>query len=516
MYYLLAHLITLCDNEYGYLEILPDIREKLVALFPELKTFSDAAEKEGIGFYIVGGALRDVLLGIDPKDIDFVPEVHETARAMAELFVKCVGGTLVEFQSHGDIFRVVYKGRNFDFTELQGPDLEADLKRRDFTINSLALCLEETVDYCSHPLQIIDPMGGIDDIEAKLVRVNSPGVFDDDPLRILRLFRIAFKLGFEMDSFSYRLIPQKISNLERVSPERVRDELMELMHVTGTATALEAMEGVGLLTWLFPALAVTKGFPQNDYHHLDVFSHTLAVIKEFENPELFEDPRLKPFEERTIGHLRSTFPSGRTRLSLIKFAMLMHDIGKPDSATYDEKGRLHFIGHEKVSADLAKEYLLGLRFSKREMNYMLQLIDGHMKPGQIHLESGNLHKQIYRYFRDFGETGVDLAIFSLADRLAARGPIVTKEMIDAEYDICVKLIDTYFNRAQLIKRPPKLISGRTIIDDLGVEPGPRVGILLNRIEEAQVDGHVTDVESAIAFAKELIEAYNSKHPHRTD
>lgn len=490
---------------------MQDIREILVSLFPELKPFSDAALKEGIGSYIVGGAVRDVLLGREPKDIDIIPEEPGSGRALAELFVRHVGGTLVEFHSHGDIYRVMHKDHAYDFTELQGPDIVADLKRRDFTINSLALCLTETVDHCSYSLEIVDPVGGVDDIKAKVMKINSPGVFDDDPLRILRFFRIAYMLGFEMDGFSYRMIPQKIEGLQRVSPERIRDELMQLMSFIGTAKALEAMEGIGLLTWLFPALAVTKGFPQNDYHHLDVFSHTLAAIGELENPELFEDPRLKPYAERITAHIQSAFSTGRLRFSLMKLAMLMHDIGKPPTASQDENGRLHFIGHEKDSAQMAKEYFTTLRFSKREMSYMLLLIEGHMRPGQIHLESNNLHKQVYRYFREFGDAGVDMAVFSLADRLAARGPDVTEEMIDAEYGICVELLDTFFNRAQLIARPPKLISGRTLIDELGVQPGPRVGILLDRIEEAQVDGLFTDAAGAKAYAKQLIESYDSEH-----
>ena len=489
---------------------MQDIRETLVTLFPELKPFSDAALKAGIGSYIVGGALRDVLLGRKPKDIDFVPEEAGSCRALAELFVRYVGGTLVEFHSHGDIYRVIHGDHNYDFTELQGPDIQADLRRRDFTINSLGLCLNETVDFCSHSLDIIDPVGGINDLEAKVLKISNPGVFDDDPLRILRFFRIAYKLGFEMDSFSYRMIPQKIDGLQRVSPERIRDELMQLMSFTGTAKALEAMEGIGLLTWLFPALVVTKGFPQNDYHHLDVFSHTLAAIGELENPGLFEDPRLKPFAGRIIAHINSAFSTGRLRFSLMKLAMLLHDIGKPDSVSQDENGRIHFIGHEKISAHIAKEYFSALRFSKREMSYMLLLVDGHMRPGQIHLESNNLHKQVYRYFREFGDAGVDMAIFSLADRLAARGPDVTREMVDAEYGICAELLDTFFNRAQLIARPPKLISGRTLIDELGVQPGPRIGILLDRIEEAQVDGRITDAAGAEAYAKQLIESYDSE------
>ncbi len=488
---------------------MDDIRQRLLASFPELKTFSHAASREGIGFYIVGGAIRDLLIGTDPKDVDFVPERRDCARAMAELFVRFVGGALVEFQSHGDIFRVVFKTRIFDFTELQGEDIEADLKRRDFTINAMALCLDDAVS-CDTPLHIIDPLDGRKDIENKIIRLCRPGTFDDDPLRIMRLFRFAFKLGFEMDGFSYRLIPQKMELLKRVSPERIRDELMELMHIDSSASALEAMEGVGLLTFLFPAMESMKGFPQNDFHHLDVYSHTIAAISELEKPSLFESPRLAPFKERAMEHIHTKFNTGRSRLGLMKLALLFHDLGKPASASYDETGRLHFIGHEKISDTVAREYLNWLRLSRREISFVLGLIKGHMRPGQISPDSKNLHRQVYRYFREFGADGIDLAILSIADRLAARGPAVSDEMVDNEYAICAELLDTFFNRSQLIARPEKFISGRQLIDDLGVAPGPRVGILLDRIEEAQVDGRVTDFDSAVAYAKQLISRFESE------
>jgi len=482
------------------------LREKLLLIFPELKEFSAVTANAGVGFYIVGGALRDIILGIRPKDIDFVPDKPNAAGEMAKLFVEHIGGVVIEFHSHGDVYRVIHGGRSFDFTELQGNDIDADLKRRDFTINSMALHLTNVVNR-SDPIGIIDPMGGQADIAAKVVRINNPYVYDDDPLRIMRLFRFAYKFDFRIDDFSYRLIPQKLFGLERISPERIRDELFELLSFTGTAKALEAMEGVGLLTRLFPALGVAKGFPQNDFHHLDVYSHTLAAIEELENPRLLEDPRMAGFEKKMRDRLQAKYQSGHCILSLMKLGMILHDIGKPGCATQDEKGRLHFIGHEKLSALMAKEYLIDLRLSKREISYVLKLIDAHMRPGQIHLESNNLHKQLYRYFKDLGVEGADLALFSLADRLAARGPAVTEEMINREYEICRLLFDTFFNRAQIIAKPPKLMTGRMLIEELGVKPGPRVGLLLDKIEEAQIDGTIANTTAAIAYAKELIRLF---------
>ncbi len=487
---------------------MKDIRRQLVATFPELKHFITLMGERDIRFYIVGGALRDLLIGVQPKDIDFVPDREAEAGVMAKLFADRIGGVMVEFHSHGDVYRVIHNGRSFDFTELQGRNIDEDLRRRDFTINSLALCVMNASDM-SKPITLLDPMNGLGDIDAKLVKINNDKVYDDDPLRIMRLFRFAYRFGFRVDDFSYRLIPQKLFGLDRVSGERIREELAELLRFNGAAKALEAMEGVGILSRLFPLIAGMKGFPQNDYHHLDVFSHTIEAISALENPDLLTDPRIAPYADRIQERFFWEFPSGHSRMSLVKLAMLFHDIGKPGTASYDDNGRLHFIGHEKLSVSMVKDYLVNLRMSRRETHYILMLIDGHMRPGQINLDSPNVHKQVYRYFKEFGPEGVELAMFSLADRLAARGPAVSEEMIDWEYDICAKLLDTFFNRSQLIARPPKLLSGRDLIEKLGVEPGPRVGILLDRIEEAQIEGSVKDTEGALAYASQLIESFEA-------
>ena len=493
--------------------LLHKLREKLLSIFPELQEFVAITANSVAQFYIVGGALRDIILGIKPKDIDFVPDKPGAAGEMAKQFVEHIGGVVIEFHSHGDVYRVIHGGRSFDFTELQGGDINADLNRRDFTINSMALRLTDAVDK-SKPLEIIDPMRGQADIAGRVVRINNPGVYDDDPLRIMRLFRFAYKLDFRMDDFSYRIIPQKIFGLDRISPERIRDELFELLSFNRTAKALEAMEGVGLLTWLFPALAASKGFPQNDFHHLDVYSHTLAAIEELEDPHLLDDARLIGYRKKMRERLWTRFASGHCILSLMKLAMVLHDIGKPACVTQDESGRLHFIGHEKLSAEMAREYLNDLRLSKREISYILKLIEGHMRPGQIHLESNNLHKQLYRYFKDLGVEGADMAIFSLADRLAAKGPAVTDDMIDREYEICRLLLDTLFNRSQLIAKPPKLMTGRILIEELGIRPGPMVGLLLDGIEEAQLDGSVTTTDGALEYARRLIRVFSEGNPPR--
>ena len=456
--------------------------------------------RKGVELYLVGGWVRDELLGRPSCDIDLA--ISEEAEELAREFAWESGGKFVLLDEANQVARVVFpeKGLYLDFATFRG-SIEEDLARRDFTVNAIALKSE---DFLKGVLCPIDPFGGQQDLKMRLIRAVRPTVFRDDPGRLLRAVRLAAELDFEIDGETGELIHRDREFLRLVAAERIHDELVKLLKLPHSARWLYQLDHLGLLELLFPELQEGKGVEQPPEHAFDVFEHQLQTVAAVERllqglsagDELLKD---FPLALRFRGHFEEQI-SGHPRLVLLKLAALLHDVAKPRTKT-QEQGRMRFLGHAKEGAKMASAMLERLRFSSREKKLISQMIEHHLRPGQLaNLDEPPTHRAIYRYFRDVGEVAIDTLFLSLADHLATRGPRLDpegwrKHLAGTQYLVARRLEE----ESRVI--PPKLISGHDLIAQFGLQPGPKIGKLLELVREAQAEGKVKTKEEALELIR---------------
>ncbi len=203
-------------------------------------------------------------------------------------------------------------------------------------------------------------------------------------------------------------------------------------------------------------------------------------------------------------HFDDEISHGSTRRSLLKLAALLHDIAKPGTKTIEEDGRTRFLGHPQEGAADAAAIMERLRFSRREIQFVELLVKYHLRPTQMSNEGAPTRRAIYRYFRDTGDEGIDILFLSLADHLAARGPALDEHQWAEHTRMTGYVLDRHFEEASL-SRPPKLLDGDDIMKTYGLEPGPRIGELLEALKEAQAAGEVTDKQGALEYVARLLE-----------
>ncbi len=475
---------------------------------------------EGIEAYLVGGSVRDVLLGRPAHtfhDLDFA--VPAGGLALARRLANQLGGAFFPLDAGRDTGRVVLTeadGRRFylDFACWRGDSLHADLADRDFTINAMAL------DVAQERPVVIDPFGGQDDLSARLVRAVTDRSFADDPARTLRAVRLEAALGFRIEPRTEALLRQAIPWLSRVSRERMRDELDRILAVPGAANHLRRLDDLGLLAAILPEVVALKGVLQSPPHRADVYAHTLHLLEALEGlfawlwPEAGYAPLareaaqeldgLEPWREALQVHLSCSTSGDRVRATLLKLAALLHDAGKPETRSEDETGRVRFLGHEQKGAAIAARALRRLRFSSEEAALVRLAVACHLRPLHLSQAETVTRRAVYRFFRDAGATGLDVILLGLADCLGTRVDVLDLAEWQRVLGVAAALLEGYFRRRREMVSPPKLIGGRDLMAEFGLSPGPRVGELLERVREAQAEGQVATREEALALVQEIL------------
>ncbi|MBE9547395.1 MAG: CCA tRNA nucleotidyltransferase [Proteobacteria bacterium] len=461
---------------------------------------------EGRPLYVAGGAIRDRILKRYSPDIDIV--VPSGARELALDFARRSGGTyiLLDDEPCRKTERVVVKSHDetlvFDFTKMRGASIEEDLGERDFTINAMALPL---MDYLEGSFDsLIDPFGGRDDICKKRIAVISDETFRDDSLRMVRAFRFAAQLGFEIDIKTRKSIVQNRGRLKEVSWERIRDEFFNLLSVYSCAPFVIDMDGLGLLEEIFPEILSMKGVRQNGYHHLDVWGHTLLTLEKIEfvmrEPEDYFGEYAPNFNE----YLDSGFVPGRSRESIIKFAAIFHDSGKPEARSEDTDGRVRFLGHEDAGKKIAEEAARRLKLSNREIGFVKDMVGDHMYLINLAFLGALSQKSILRFFRKHTEEFRAYFILFLADSMATLGPDVPEDRIPKSKRMTKEMLDIYYGEIKPRIETPPLITGRDLIDKFGLSPDPFLGKILGKVEDARMEGRIKDREEAIRYAGKII------------
>ena len=463
------------------------------------------AKAQRLTLYVVGGVVRDALLGRErlPDNIDLA--IPSRALDVAHLLAKQLEGTYICLDEAAGSARIVVTsdaGRvALDLSDFRGPTLEEDLARRDFTINALAVPLEvwnATPQWSAH---VIDPLDGRADLARQRLLACSEAAFREDPVRILRAFRFAVQLGFTFDPSLQPLMRAALAALKAVSGERIRDELMAILASSRSGWALGALNELGALDALFPELSAGRGVTQGGYHHLDVLEHQLEAVAQCDR--MLTD--FAEFDEMLRGPLAqycaSALVEGRPRAALIKLAALFHDVGKPATRRVEADGEIWFIGHEQFGATLVESPIERLRLSKREGELVQRLVLYHLRPGHLSREPQLSRRAIFRFFRDLDEDGPACLVLWWADRLATRGPSSRLDQIDQQRARLEELLRAYFFKAQELVTPPRLLDGHALMAQFHLKPGPLVGELLGLIEEAQAEGQLHSKEDALALAE---------------
>ena len=489
---------------------------------PLLRAAIDACAAWGTPAWLVGGAVRDILLGRPVHDFD-IAVAHGGIDAARDAASR-LRAPMYVLDAERDTARVVTFDaagvRTFlDFAQLRAATIEADLAQRDFTVNAIAIDLAQ-------PDRLIDPFGGQRDLKAGILRAVGDTSLSDDPARLLRAARLAAGLAMRIEPATEKRIRRAAHLITLVSAERVRDELAQIVELPNLHENLLALERLGLLPELLPEVAAMRGVAQSPPHHWDVREHTLRLLDlletllsrlvglESQAPTappgktapagvwLDVDDALAPMRDALRTHFMKALSDERPAWSILKWAALLHDVGKPITRSVDPDGRNRFLEHETASTHMAAERLRRLRFSTGEIERVALIIQHHMRPHHL-AESGMSRRAAYRFFRDTGEAGVDVLLLSLVDHLATHGPDLDAERWACRLDLARGMLDEYFNRRAETISPPALISGHDVMSGLGLKPGRQVGELLEAVREAQAAGEVRTREEALELARKL-------------
>lgn len=451
--------------------------------------------------WLVGGTVRDLLGGARRAPLDVDVAVLGDAAGLARELATRLGGSFVPLDELNGVYRVVCEGLTVDVAALAGSSIAEDLARRDFTIDAMALPADALV--LAEPARaLVDPYGGLADLQDGLVRAVSDRVFADDPARLARAFRLAATLGFAVDAHTLALVRRDAPLMARVAPERVTRELFLALDVPRAAPMLASMSETGVLGALLPETEAMRGMRQNEYHHLDVLGHSLEAVVCLEDVLSRLKDVLGPHAREVRTLLAEELVPERTRRALLKFAELLHDVGKP-AKREERDGKTTFYGHAKAGVAAAREACERLRLSRRETEEIVTLVAWHMLPGELAKHLPLPEKRLMRYFRRFGALSVPLALVALADGMATCGPASDRLGTERLRAFARKTAEDWFGWARVRLETQPLLRGRDLIEELGMEPGPGMGRVLRELRDRQLAGDLTTREEALRAAREV-------------
>ena len=480
--------------------------------------------------YLIGGAVRDLLLGRVSHDLDF--GLGADSLAVARKIANKIGAAYYPLDKERGAARLVLihddgTRDTLDFAAFRGETLEEDLRGRDFTLNAIAL------DVRTH--KIYDPLGGAADLRAKELRLCSPRSLSDDPIRVLRAIRLASNFDFKILPETRAAMKEAISGLSETSIERQRDEFFKILAGKQPYTALRALEMLGVLPEVLPELVALKDVSQSPPHVDDVWSHTLNAMRHLESMLAALSPnydsskaaefhngyvvvKLGRYREQFAEHFAESLTTDRSLYGLLFFAALYHDIAKPLMRKDGDDGRIRFWGHDVEGAEMVVERAKSLHLSNDEADRLKRIIRGHLRVHDMarrmleqreqdegHARSVSPSRRtIYRFFRDTREAGVDIILLSLADLRATYEHTLPEDLWKAELDVARILLENYFERPEETVKPPSLLNGHEVMEAFDLLPSPKVGAMMEAIREAQAMGEIATREEAVKFGEKWL------------
>jgi poly(A) polymerase len=445
--------------------------------------------------YLVGGAVRDALLGRPFGDLDLA--VSSGAAGLARRLAERGGGTWVELDAERGAARVVLRAGGapvqVDVTDFRGPTLAADLAGRDFTVNALVVPLRGLLRRGS---AVVGPRQGLADLQARRLRLAAPDSIARDPARALRGIRLEVELGFRLDAAAGRAIRRGAAGLGRVAPERIGQEILAILRLGGSASAFRRAEGLGALGVVLPETVAMRGVTQPAPHRFDVLEHSFRALLAADRL-LARIGELVPWGDLLAAHLAESVGGGATRREVLKLAALLHDVAKPETRSVVD-GRIRFFGHDGLGAERVRAIGERLRLAANATRLLEILVRHHLRP--MHLEQAGpvTRRARYRFFRDLGDQVRDLLLLTLADAAAVRGlsPFTVWRRSDLVRELMAGWQEDRAARAR-----SALLRGEDVMTAFGLEPGPEVGLLLERAREAQDTGVVATREQALEYLR---------------
>lgn len=474
--------------------ILPDAVKELIKRL--------IAEKSDV--YLVGGFVRDMIIGHESYDLDFIVVDKNALELGSKLALKLDGNCILLDKETGTT-RVVLKDNTsqaytFDFTSVSKANLEADFLRRDFTINALAINLKK-------PDVLIDKFFGLNDLKQKKIKSIKLENLLDDPLRFIRAFRFASTLQGEIDNATLLFIKNNLKHFnESISSERISLELWKTFDSDYSYKYIKQIADIGLLEKIIPELTPMRKVTPNDHHHLWLFDHSIELVKTFEEnfykiPDWAKEELNKPFG-------LSMSPKSK---AIAKLGCLLHDIGKPSTWEIkkidgEEKKEKHtFYGHDKVGAEITAKVGERLKLSNAVIETLSRLVQYHLRPFQLSQADAPItERALYRFFREVGNDTPLLLALAMADLYATVGPKITENDLLNGEKLLLFLFDEYkkYQNKEIEKaKKPKLLDGNEVMSLTGLQPSRELGALMKELDEAISLGEVKTKEEAKAWIK---------------
>ena len=455
---------------------------------------------------LVGGAVRDLLLNRTIRDLDYV--VTGNGLTIGKRLADALGAAYYPLDKTRKIARVVWRQEGetlvIDISSLIGMTLEEDIRRRDFTINAIGVLPDGN---------LFDPLDGVGDLDRRMLRPCSPDSMLIDPVRTLRAVRFLYAFDLEpspgLDALAWYAAPR----LARVSSERQRDELLKVMALSEPHLAVDRMTDWRISDVILPELLALQDVRQPQPHRFDGYLHSLQALgwaawldqwvrgqKDARNePERIIHQRLITLRPALLSYLQKQLSADHSRWLWLRFAAMAHDWGKSSAFREDETGTIHFYGHEKMSGQLATDWMRRYHCAKSEIVFVRRICEGHMRPMNLFIGGEKPSKRaIFRFYRDLGEAAPATALLFLADFLGARGKEVAPDELDQALDHLLVLLQPLLE-SDTAPVPQPLLSGKDLITLFNLSPSPRIGVLRNALQEAQAAGEVQTREQAIAF-----------------
>ena len=475
-------------------------------LFAALDRVSKGLERE---MFLVGGTVRDWLLDIVPNDLDFTVDC-DAVRCCRTLIHELDGGTFVPLgAAEEDAGRVVWKGLTIDFSCFRegAGTIEEDLRLRDFTINSMGIRFASFLDD-AEMLEIIDPLHGLQDLQDEVIRA-CPNAFTNDPLRMLRGYRLWARFAFHCEAETLKAIEKHSDLLAEVAKERISYEMDLIMASARSYEVIVGMAESQLLFQVIPELLPGVGLRQPESHHLDVFGHSLSALGNME--KILYDP---PLYYPECAELLTKYLAQPSIVEILKWGALLHDLGKPVTRKIreDKGGRITFYNHDEVGRKLVQAFGRRLRWSNEKRERISALTGMHMHPFHlcnVRRKQGLSKKACLKLARRAGGDLIGLFLLSMADSLAGKGSTKPEAMEEELSDLLCEVLETYSRDIQPALSGARLLTGKDLIKVFALQPGPFFAQLLEALQEAQVEGEVNNREEALQWVGARIEEKSS-------
>ena len=485
---------------------------------PELKNALIATLKPGQEIYLVGGTIRDGLLNKKGHDLDFV--LSGNVKKYARIISNILNGKFYMLDEKRQTARVLLDVQDktkklvLDFAALDQNNIQDNLLQRDFTINAIAYDLRDN--------KLIDPLGGGKHLLEKKLVPCSDTSFLDDPVRTLRTARFLIDFNLKIDSGTVKTLKEAVPGLEKVSAERLRDELFRLLSGKQIKTAVQLLDHFGILEILCPEAINLQGFVQGKPHVYDAWGHTLAVMSELEKiVNLIFDENIDKHQQNlmdglTVLHLRKYqkllkrhfsewINPNRPAFSLLAFAALYHDTGKPSEKINDSNGRNKFPEHAAFGKKLISKRAKMLALSQHEVKYLETVVGNHMRFHGLPAEDKkNFRVNIFHFFNDCKLSSIDICLLALADSRATYGTGLEQDHWIKKLTLCQTVFDEIWISPSGLYNPPDLITGSDLKNHFSLESGPLIGQILAQIKVAQAAGEINTRENALKLVEQLI------------